>query len=587
MFLLPSRTGPLIDSVVNELLAGLTGGLGLFITGMWLLTENLKTLASRRLRRSISRWTSNRFSALMWGVFAGGITQNITALTFIVVSILRSELIVTRTALALILGGCIGSSFLVLIVTLDVKVGALYVLGVSGIVVASERLSTYRPIAASLLGGAMLILGLALLKDAAAPLAQQPWFREMLEGTGNSLILAFMVAALLTSILQSANAVCVLGIGLASVGVISLDQAIMVIYGSCLGSAAVLYLLSAGLSGRSRQVAMYMVFYDVLTFVVLVPLLYCEIHFEIPLMKALLLAIDLDIEQNLALFYILLSVLPLPLLLASLDRSASVLERLWPSSQADALSKPRFIHDRASVDADTSLPLVDLEQRRVVNSLSQYFEAVRQGHDIKPLRDASRKLLSDISDFLDDLQAFHPAQGVEDRNSMRNRQKLLAWLEDVLGVLCDVLAPGPARPALDQFRTSIRESVDAVLLTLIDAMENDDATSWNVVTQLTGDRKEMMRRVRTHYMESDPPLKELDLIDVLLITNAVEEVFFVLSKLEREFNAYSESREHASFVRLARRPPHRARTISSAPDARVTGTPAPDGIRARREGESQ
>ena len=546
---------PVIDSDVNELLAGLVGGLGLFIAGMWLLTENLKRLASRRLRGSISRWTSNRFSALMLGVFAGGITQNITALTFIVVSVLRSGLIATRTALALILGGCIGSSFLVLVVTFDVKVSALYVLGVSGVVVASERLSRYRPIAASLLGGSMLILGLVLLKDAAAPLAQQPWFREMLDGTGNSLLLAFMVAALLTTILQSANAVCVVGIGLASVGVISLDQAIMVIYGSCLGSAAILYLLSAGLSGRSRQVAMYMVLYDVLTFVVLVPLLYCELYFEIPLMKALLLAIGLGMEQNLALFYILLSVLPVPLLLASLDRSASVLERLWPSSQADALSRPRFIHDHASVDADTALPLVDLEQRRVVNNLSQYFEAVRQGHDIKPLRDASRKLLSDIIDFLDDLQAFHPAQGVEDQNSMRNRQKLLVWLEDVLGALCDVLAPSPARPALDQFRTSIRESVDAVLLSLIDAMESDDATSWKVVTQLTSDRREMMRKVRTHNMESDPPLKERDLIDVLLITNAIEEVFFVLSKLEREYNEYCESEEHARVVRLAWRPP--------------------------------
>ena len=33
-----------------ELLAGVIGGLGLFIVGMWLLTENLKKLASRRLR---------------------------------------------------------------------------------------------------------------------------------------------------------------------------------------------------------------------------------------------------------------------------------------------------------------------------------------------------------------------------------------------------------------------------------------------------------------------------------------------------------------------------------------------------------
>lgn len=521
---------------MSEVLAGLVGGIGLFIAGMWLLTENLKTLASRRLRRSTSRWTTNRFSALMWGVFAGGITQNVTALTFIVVSILRSGLIETRTALALILGGCIGSSFLVLIVTFDVKVSALYVLGVSGVVVASERLSRYRPIAASLLGGGMLILGLVLLKDAAAPLAQQSWFREMLEGTGSSLFLAFMVAALLTSILQSANAVCVFGIGLASVGVISVEQAMMVIYGSCLGSGAILYLMSTGLSGRSRQVAMYMVLYDVLTFVVLVPLLYCEIHFEVPLMKALLLAIDLDIEQSLALFYILLSVLPLPLLLASLDRSASILERLWPSSQADALSKPRFLHDHASVDADTSLPLVDLEQRRVVNNLSQYFEAVRQGHSIKPLRDASRKLLYDITEFLDDLHALHPMHGVEDQNSFRNRQKLLAWLEDALGPLCETLADVEDRSALAELRTIICESVDGVLLSLVDAMESDDPMTWDLTRKLTGDRSEMMRAIRSRYLEWEPPLQLVDLSNVLLITNVVEESFFIFSKMEEEFN---------------------------------------------------
>ena len=518
------------------MLAGLVGGIGLFIAGMWLLTENLKTLASRRLRRSTSRWTTNRFSALMWGVFAGGITQNITALTFIVVSILRSGLIETRTALALILGGCIGSSFLVLIVTFDVKVSALYVLGVSGVVVASERLLRYRPLAASLLGGGMLILGLVLLKDAAAPLAQQSWFREMLEGTGSSLFLAFMVAALLTSILQSANAVCVFGIGLASVGIISVEQAMMVIYGSCLGSGAILYLMSTGLSGRSRQVAMYMVLYDVLTFVVLVPLLYCEIYFEVPLMKALLLAIDLDIEQSLALFYILLSVLPLPLLLASLDRLASILERLWPSSQADALSKPRFLHDHASVDADTSLPLVDLEQRRVLNNLSQYFEAVRQGHSIKPLRDASRKLLYDITEFLDDLHALHPMHGVEDQNSFRTRQKLLAWLEDALGPLCETLADVEDRSALAELRTIICESVDGVLLSLVDAMESDDPMTWELTRKLTGDRSEMMRAIRSRYLEWEPPLQLVDLSNVLLITNVVEESFFIFSKMEEEFN---------------------------------------------------
>ena len=134
---------------MNELFAGIAGGLGLFIVGMWLLTENLKALATRRLRRTAGRWTGNRFSALAWGAVAGAITQSMSAMTFIVVSILRSGLIATRGALALILGGCLGTSALVVIVTFDIKVVSLYVLGIAGAVVVSERLSRFRPVAAS------------------------------------------------------------------------------------------------------------------------------------------------------------------------------------------------------------------------------------------------------------------------------------------------------------------------------------------------------------------------------------------------------------------------------------------------------
>ena len=465
-------------------------------------------------------------------------------MTFIVVSILRSGLITTQGALALTLGGSVGVSALVVIVTFDIKVAALYVLGIAGACVASERLSRYRPVAASFLGGAMIIVGLVLLKEAAAPLAGQPWFREMLEGTGDSLALAFIVAAFLTALVQSSSAVTVFGISLAAVGVLSVDQAIMVMYGSLIGSGALIYLLSAGLTGRSRQVAMYLVGYNVLICAVLVPLLYFEIHFDIPLVKALVFSLGVDLDQRLALVYVFLCVFLAPLMLAGLGWSARVLERLWPVSQVDELSQPKFIHDHASVDVGSSVVLVDLEQRRAVTNLSQYFDAARQGTSVRPLRDASRKLLSDITEFLDDLQTAHPMQGVEDLNAMRNRQKLLAWLEDALGVLCETLVELADRSALGQFRTSICESVDGVLLSLVDAMESDDAMSWEIAGQLTGDRGEMMRKLRVQYLEMEPPLPKLDLINVFLITNSVEETFFLLSKMENEFNPAHGTDEH-------------------------------------------
>ena len=169
---------------------------------------------------------------------------------------------------------------LVLIVTLDVKTVAFYLLGLAGLGIAIARLRKYRAVAASCLGGGLIVLGLLLVKEGAAPLAQQPWFGALLAQSGGSLLLAFLGAALFTAIVQSSSAVCVIGISLASVGAISVDQTIMVIYGSCLGSSAILLLLSAGLAGRSRQVAMYMVSYNVIVCTVLVPVLYCEVPCE-------------------------------------------------------------------------------------------------------------------------------------------------------------------------------------------------------------------------------------------------------------------------------------------------------------------
>ena len=129
---------------------------------------------------------------------------------------------------------------------------------------------------------------------------------------------------------------------------------------------------------------------------------------------------------------------------------------------------------------------------------------------------------------------------------MRNRQKLLGWLEDALGVLCETLAELDDRSPLAQLRTTICESVDGVLLSLVDAMETDDPVTWDLARRLTGDRGEMMRDIRTQYLDWDPPLQPLELTHVLLITNSVEETFFLFSKMEKEFNPTSSIEAHVS-----------------------------------------
>ena len=285
----------------------------------------------------------------------------------------------------------------------------------------------------------MIVLGLVLLKESAAPLADQPWFGEMVEGTGGSLLLAFVVATLLTAVVQSSSAVCVLGISLATLGVITVDQTIMVVYGSRLGSGLVQYLLSASLRARSRQVAMYQVGWNVLFCVLFVPLLLIEVYFDVPLVKALILSINLSLGQQLAFFFVFPSLFLSLVMLVPLGLSVRIFERLWPATAAEELSRTKFIHDHASTDVETSLALVDLEQRRVLESLPSYFDAVRHGTALEPILKANGQLLAEIHDFLADLGEHHPMHSMELRTSMLTRQKLLCWLADLLQTMCEAL----------------------------------------------------------------------------------------------------------------------------------------------------
>ena len=67
-------------------------------------------------------------------------------------------------------------------------------------------------------------------------------------------------------------------------------------------------------------------------------------------------------------------------------------------------------------------------------------------------------------------------QGVEGRNALITRQKLLAWLADAVSVMSVALLELGDRATLKQFQANICEGVDSVFLSLDNAMESEDRT---------------------------------------------------------------------------------------------------------------
>ena len=515
-----------------ETLGGLLGGLGLFFVGMWLLTENLKGLTNRRLRMIVADWVPNRYAAWGWGALSGSILQSLSALTFITISMFRANLLTTERAFAFLIGGNLGAGILVLLVSLDIQLAALYVLGAASVLMLSERAIRFRNIGASLFGAALMFVGLGLVKGSAASFTGQPVFDEFLGMAGGSLWFAFLAAVALSFIVQSSVAVMVFAVGMASVGILTDDQAIMSIFGSYLGTNATLLMLSANLTGVSRRIAMVQVFYNFLTIAVFIPLLYVEIWTGIPLIKSLILSLPLD--QPLAALSLVTDVFVAAPVVFFVPRIAQLFSLWWPATSTEVMSRVAYIHARNYGDVTAALDLISLEHRRVLSSFSSYLDAVRHGRRIDTLKDSIRQLIREIDEFFTEARKRHPAHEMEAVNSMLAQQRLMVWLEEQFSELCSELNELPNEGEIGQFRNVIVDGIDAVILVIIDGLTSRDPDDWRTAIQLTGDRSQLLSRIGADYMSGDSSIGDAAQASILKVTNTTVEIFFLFSRLTRE-----------------------------------------------------
>ena len=111
---------------------------------------------------------------------------------------------------------------------------------------------------------------------------------------------------------------------------------------------------------------------------------------------------------------------------------------------------------------------------------------------------------------------------------------MLTWLNEQFGELCETLNSLPVNSPLEGLKSSFVEGIDIVLLILTDesmAWREDKLVS---ATELISDRGELMRNIRATYLLGDLKLDETEKAHILTITNNVEQIFFLLSKLAQE-----------------------------------------------------
>ena len=166
---------------------------------------------------------------------------------------------------------------------------------------------------------------------------------------------------------------------------------------------------------------------------------------------------------------------------------------------------------------------------------SDYLEHARDGQPAGAVREWAREVNGRIDEFLDELGRQRPGQSSERRNLVLSRQKLITWLEEQFSTIPEVLGGLPEDPTLDAFRMSVVEGTDAAFLIFLDALDEDDPDGWAFVEQLMGDRRVLMQEVRARYLALTPEDAGEQQRIIVEATNAVENIFFLLSQLTRDF----------------------------------------------------
>ena len=513
-------------------IGGILGGLGLLFFGMSWLRERIKATAGSRIRLFAARSVDNRFAGFGLGALAGVIVQSSPAVAFISVSIMRSGLITTRQGLLIALGAQLGVSFLILAIAFDIKVATLIALGVSGIAFFRLGKMHYRDAAAIALGLALIIFGLILIKESAASLAEQSWFQGALEVSTRSLLLSLALGAILTFVVQSGLSVLAFGIILGAAGLLEAEHVLMCIYGVFVGLGFIITTPTIGQRGILRQMGMFGVFINVFPAIILVPLLYVELYFGVPLVKAFILSLDVGFAAQKAVVVILYGTPSHLVVLAAPDRVARIFSRFSSPSEVEQISQPQYILDQALHDAETSLDLVRLEQIRVLRMFSGYLEMARARRSIGEMRESVRELNDLVGAFLAEFGERHSLYNTERNNSMLSRQRLITWLEQEFSDMYDALRDMSHEPLLGDARNSLIEGTDGAFLVFLDALESDDEDLWKVAEELMADRRELMQEVRARYLTPEAGGNRQGAVRAA--TNAVEGIFVLLKQLTQE-----------------------------------------------------
>ena len=253
-----------------ESITGLIGGLGLFLVGMWLMTEGLKVAAGPSLKMLLERWTNTRAKGLATGFALTALVQSSSAVTVAAIGFVNAGVLTLGQAGWVIFGSNVGTTmtgWIVALVGFKLNVEAFLALPLIGLGMGIRLVfpgTAKGALGEALAGFGLFFLGVSVLKETFEGIAavipvetiSGGYFRDFL----------FVLAGFaITALAQSSSASIAVALSAVSGGLIGLETGAAMVIGANLGTTVTGMLAVLNATSNAKRVAASHVVFNLMT----------------------------------------------------------------------------------------------------------------------------------------------------------------------------------------------------------------------------------------------------------------------------------------------------------------------------------
>ncbi len=518
------------------------GGLAIFLFGMKSMSEGMKAVAGRRMRKIIASVTDNPFMALAAGIGVTFLLQSSSITTVLVVGFVNSGLMMLTQAIGVILGANIGTTITGWILALEVGKYGLFIIAAGVFLLFVAKAERTKFIAGVIMGLGMIFYGLELMKNGFKPMRQMPqfveWFSYFTANDYVGVLKCAMVGCVLTLIVQSSSATLGITMGLAATQVIPFETAAALVLGENLGTTITALLASIGAKPNAKRAAYSHVLLNFLgvAWVTAIFPFYMDVLNRVVILGDGLLGMHLNVMAKIALVHTGFNLINTFLFLPLIPLLAWVVTRIVPDKADTAdLSKPKYINDQVLNSPHMALELLEKEQNHLIKTLQAYVDVIRKegsAPQLTKLHQALLDVFKEVEDFSTALVDKKLSLELSERVlHAANRQSLIMSIENSLFKLGDYLDRLPSPDVLNQPANNFIEGLDAILQTATDTIESSDPNDVDILLAITGDKGAVIKKIHGTYLSTQSDLELQDKSILLNISNLFERIVWTLHKL--------------------------------------------------------